>query len=149
LVEIRVRAETSKVRTSRRFFCRDQGLFAGWLKIAAPSKTASELADDLVFSLDAKTVITKRALLYHFERIIRLAGIERAGRHLVPYSFRHYFITQKIMGGLGYQQVAEMCGTSVAQIERTYFHLNDRMRITNALAGYELDEDGLVVTVAA
>jgi hypothetical protein len=34
----------------------------------------------------------------------------------------------------------------VAQIERTYFHLNDQMRITSALSGYDLDGDGLVVT---
>ena len=149
LVAIRVRAETSKVRTSRRFFCQDAGLFARWLKIAAPGKTAVELGDGLVFSLDGLHVITKRALLYHFEKIIKLAGIDRTGRNLVPYSFRHFFITQKIMGGLGYQQVAEMCGTSVGQIERTYFHLNDRMRITNALAGYEVDKDGLIVTMAA
>jgi len=148
LVAIRVRAETSKVRTSRRFFCQDAGLFARWLKIAAPGKTAAELGDGLVFSLDGLQVITKRALLYHFDKIIKLAGIDRTGRNLVPYSFRHYFITQKIMGGLGYQQVAEMCGTSVGQIERTYYHLNDRMRITNALAGYEVDGDGLIVATA-
>jgi integrase len=67
---------------------------------------------------------------------------------LVPYSFRHFFITQKIMGGLTYGQVAEMCGTSISQIERTYYHLNDRMRMTHALAGYAVDEDGLVVAVA-
>jgi integrase len=147
LVEIRVRAETSKVRTSRRFFCKDEGLFARWLKIAARGKAASTLGDNFVFSLDGLRVITKRALLYHFEKIVKLAGIERTGRNLVPYSFRHFFITQKIMGGLGYQQVAEMCGTSVSQIERTYFHLNDSMRITNALAGYEIDDDGLVVAL--
>lgn len=29
-----------------------------------------------------------------------------------------------------------MCGTSVAQIERTYYHLNDEIRLTNALADY-------------
>ena len=116
------------------------------LKTAAPDQKLSAIADQLVFSLDGNTVITKRALLYHFDRLMRLAGVERASRNLVPYSFRHFFITQKIMGGLGYQQVAEMCGTSVAQIERTYFHLNDQMRITSALSGYELDGDGLVVT---
>ena len=65
----------------------------------------------------------------------------------MPYSFRRYFITQNIMGGLGYQQVAKMCGTSAGQIERTYFHLNDKMRITNVLAGYETDADGLIVPI--
>ena len=149
LVNIRVRAETSKVRTSRRFYCRDGGLFRDWAGIVAPGQDVAELGDRLVFSLDGANPITKRALLYHFDRILKLAGIERGGRNLVPYSFRHYFITQKIMGGLGYQQVAEMCGTSAGQIERTYFHLNDKMRITNALAGYEIDADGLIVPILA
>jgi integrase len=80
---------------------------------------------------------------------MELAGISRDGRNLVPYSFRHDFITQRIMGGLGHAQVAEMCGTSITQIERTYFHLNDRLRITHALAGYEIDGDGLVVVAGA
>ena len=86
--------------------------------------------------------MTKRALHYHFGKLMDLAGIPREGRNLVPYSFRHYFITPRIISGLGHAQVAEMCGTSNTQIERTYFHLNDRLRITHALAGYEVDSDG-------
>jgi hypothetical protein len=30
-------------------------------------------------------------------------------------------------------------GTSIGQIERTYFHLNDRLRITHALTGLRVD----------
>lgn len=145
LVEIRVRAETSKVRTSRRFYCRDGGLFRAWAGVVLPDRDLAAAADRLVFSLDGAKAMTKRALHYHFAKLMELAGIERAGRNLVPYSFRHFFITQRIMGGLGHAQVAEMCGTSISQIERTYFHLNDRLRVTHALAGYEVDADGLVV----
>ena len=100
LVEIKVRPETSKVRTSRRFFCRDDGLFRAWGKIVVPGQDHAAIKEHLVFSLDGLNVITKRALLYLFERIIKLAAIGHAGRNLVPYSFRHFFITQKIMGGL-------------------------------------------------
>ena len=74
-------------------------------------------------------------------------AIDQTNRNLVPYSFRHYFITERITAGLNYQQVAEMCGTSATQIERTYFHLNDAARMTHALAGYELSDDGLVVPI--
>ena len=146
LVEIRVRAETSKVRTSRRFFCREGGLFRAWEAIALECLGDAASQEALVFSLDGRHAMSKRALHYHFAKLVELAGIERAGRNIVPYSFRHYFITQRIMGGLGHAQVAEMCGTSITQIERTYFHLNDRLRITHALAGYEVDGDGLVIT---
>ena len=65
----------------------------------------------------------------------------------MPYSFRHYFITQRITAGLSYQQVSQMCGTSITQIERTYYHLNDEVRMAHALAGYEIDDDGMVVPV--
>ena len=146
LVNIRVRAETSKVRTSRRFFCREGGLFRAWEAIALECLGDAASQEALVFSLDGRHAMSKRALHYHFAKLVELAGIERAGRNIVPYSFRHYFITQRIMGGLGHAQVAEMCGTSITQIERTYFHLNDRLRITHALAGYEVDGDGLVIT---
>jgi len=62
----------------------------------------------------------------------------------VPYSLRHYFITQKIMSGLSYRQIADMCGTSVAQIEKTYYHVNEDIMMTNALADYRFDGNGLI-----
>ena len=37
-----------------------------------------------------------------------------------------------------------MCGTSVAQIEKTYYHLNDEIRITNAVDDYRRKEDGTI-----
>ena len=55
-------------------------------------------------------------------------------RGIVLYSLRHFMITQRIMAGLSLQQVADMCGTSVSMIEKTYWHLNDEMRKTAALA---------------
>ena len=84
-------------------------------------------------------------MLYHFAKIIELAEIEeRDTRDLVPYSLRHFMITQRIMSGLSFRQIADMCGTSVAQIERTYYHLNDEIRLTNALADYRRREDGTI-----
>ena len=53
-------------------------------------------------------------------------------------------ITQRIMSGLTFRQVADMSGTSVAQIEKTYYHLNDEIRITNAVADYRRKEDGII-----
>ncbi|MDB3930126.1 site-specific integrase, partial [Paracoccaceae bacterium] len=69
---------------------------------------------------------------------------ERETRDLVPYSLRHFMITQRIMSGLGFKQIADMCGTSVTQIEKTYYHLNDEIRITNAVADYRRREDGTI-----
>ena len=50
-------------------------------------------------------------------KIIELAEIEdREARDLVPYSLRHFMITQRIMSGLNFKQIADMCGTSVMQM---------------------------------
>ena len=35
------------------------------------------------------------------------------------YSLRHFMITQRIMSGLSFRQIADMCGTSVAQITQS------------------------------
>ncbi len=147
LVHVTVRSSTSKVRKSRMLFYRDDDYLRRWRQTVRPHWEDDSDAGKLIFSADGRTPITKRALYYHFEKVMELAGIDRTDRNLVPYSFRHYFITERITAGLSYQQVAEMCGTSVAQIERTYYHLNDAARMTHALAGYEIDEEGVVVPV--
>ena len=46
------------------------------------------------------------------------------------------------MSGLTFRQIADMCGTSVAEIEKTYYHLNAEIRLTNAVADYIRREDG-------
>ena len=87
-------------------------------------------------------------MLYHFHKIIALADIiDSETRDLVPSSLRHFMITQRIMSGLSFKQIADMCGTSVAQIERTYYHLNDEIRLTNALADYRRNEDGTIEAI--
>ena len=52
-----------------------------------------------------------------------------------------------IMAGLGYRAIADMCGTSVTMIEKTYWHLNDEIRLTSALADYRRREDGTIEVI--
>lgn len=47
-----------------------------------------------------------------------------AKRGILYYNFRHSFITHKINSGLDLMTVAEICGTSVAQIEKLITALN-------------------------
>jgi integrase len=148
LVHIQIRAETSKVRNSRGFYCRDDGYFKYLRKFivenTVETKKPISLKDRLVFSLNSTKVITQRTLLYHFGNLLALAEIGTTDRDIVPYSFRHYFITQKVMSGLNFRQIADMCGTSQTQIEKTYYHLNDEIKRTNAMADYDIDGDGLI-----
>lgn len=154
LVEINVRAETSKVRRSRKLIVKDEQerfddlfhlLRLRFEKAKKASGSKCKFVDALVFSVDGFAPITARAIEYHFSRIIVLANVPNTDkRKLVPYSFRHYFITQKVNSGLAPVAVAEMCGTSAAQIESTYYHTTKEKMIANALAGYEY-RDGLLI----
>ncbi len=147
LVLIKVRAETSKVRRSRKFIIKDLENFDVLSKILwTRYDKEKKIADRLIFSTNGNTPISKRAIGYHFEKILSLVGINnREKRDLVPYSFRHYFITQRVNSGLHPKAVAEICGTSVTQIEATYYHTTEEKMITNALADYYVNADGLLV----
>ncbi len=153
LVKIKVRAATSKVRRTRSFMVRDNGYLEDfrekqWQRIREHEKKNNleemNLGTALVFSHDGRTMLDERVMKLHFIKILKLAKIETDNRDLVPYSFRHYFITSRIMSGLSYRQISDMCGTSATQIENTYYHLNEEILRTNAMAGYKLREGGLI-----
>jgi site-specific recombinase XerD len=136
-----VRWDTSKVRESRDFRCRGGNYFERWRKIQQPKGP-----DDLIFSIDGKKEFSNRTLNAHFHKIVEAAGVKDAKkRGIVPYSLRHFMVTQRVLSGLSYSDVAEMCGTSANQIENTYNHLNDERRTTSALADYTRTADGLIV----
>jgi len=153
LVKITVRGVTSKVRKTRTFAIRDQEYFDRLFKLLQPrytkahkdNPTALKFAQTLIFSADGHTPITVRSIDYHFNRVLEEAQVKnRDKRDLVPYSFRHYFITTKVNSGLGPLQVAEMCGTSAVQIDRTYYHTSEEKMVSNALSGYYY-KDGLLI----
>lgn len=147
VAKIKVRAETSKVRQSRTFIIRDNQYFQhlrGFHKNVV-GKADSQISGHYVFSLDGKTPISERAILYHFGKIIELAEIDITERDIVPYSFRHYFITQKLVHGLNHRQVADICGTSITQIEKTYYHVDEEMMSDTAMLDHDKGNDGIIV----
>ena len=146
LIKIRVRAETSKVRKTRTFAVKDLEYFDNLFKLMYPRlKDTMKIGDALVFSTNGKTPVTVRAIDYLFDKMLDLAQVKnRNTRNLVPYSFRHYFITQRINSGLNPTAVAEMCGTSPTQIQNTYYHTTEAKMVSNALADYEY-KDGVLV----
>ena len=166
---ITVPGHISKVRRTRQFMVEDDkhlaGLFLAAAKrvgyLGAPrlythlnahnflSKHESVsplINDDLIFSIDGENAITPRAISVHFDNVLERAKIENVSlRGIVPYSFRHSFITHKINSGANLMTVAEMCGTSAAEIERTYYRTTKDKMFSNALMDYDF-EDGLLVT---
>ena len=154
LIKIKVRGETSKVRQTRRFIVKDDykffdGLMKLQVKIFELGKLSekyllSALKDRLLFSTNGETAITARAIGYHFDKIMALAKINTNDRDLVPYSFRHYFITKRVNSNLPIASIAEMCGTSITQIEKTYYHTTEDKMVSNALADY-VYKDGMLI----
>lgn len=67
-----------------------------------------------------------------------------ANREIVPCRFRHYSITQRLVNCLRERQVADTCGTSPTQIERTYYHVNPDMMGDAALADHDMGNDGIL-----
>ena len=131
LLKITVRGETSKVRKTRKVVVKDTGYFTGLLKLqigrldeqVKEKDMQKRLGDNLMFSVNDKNPITARA---------------------IGYRFRHYFITQRVNSNLPPAAVAEMCGTSITQIEKTYYHTTEEKMVSNALADYEY-RDGLLI----
>ena len=106
----------SKVRNSRIFPCCNGQYFESWQATVGHSDRENH-----IFSVDEVKPITKHSLLQHFKRMMGLAGIpDRDTRDIVLYSLRHFMITQRIMSGLGFREIAGMCGISMVQIEHTY-----------------------------
>ena len=104
--------------------------------------------NSLVFSIDGKREVNLRTLSKYFKTMLDAAEIEDvAGRGIVLYSLRHFMITQRIMAGLSYSLVADMCGRSIMIIEKTYWHLNDEIRLTSALADYRRRNDGTIEVI--
>ena len=153
LVKITVRAETTKVRKTRHFVVKDWEYFDELFKLLQPryvkankeNKKIKAFGDTFVFSANGMSMLTPRAIGYHFDKMIELAEIKDTDtRDLVPYSFRHYFITDRINRGATPTQVAETCGTSTAQIEKTYYHTTERKLIENAMPEFYY-KDGLLI----
>ena len=153
---ITVPGHISKVRRTRQFMVDDERNIFGLLYLAAkrinyeglPESYAKAegflarniddiheaLGNDLVFTIDGEHKITSRALYFHFDNIVERAEIKDVmERGIVPYSFRHSYITHKVNSGLSFVTISETCGTSVGEIERTYYRTTKEKMLANAL----------------
>jgi integrase len=55
------------------------------------------------------------------KRALRQEGLDTSG--LLPYGFRHSYITDFLLAGLSPKICADLCGTSAGEIERAYAHV--------------------------
>jgi len=141
LAKISVPALNTKVRKSRVFYCMGAIYLERWGKDFAKHKTG------YIFSRDGTTEFNNSFFNKHFRNIMKISKIKKErAKALVPYSLRHFCITQRVMSGCSFGDVALMCGTSSKQVENTYFHLNEAMMKRTALARYKVI-DGVNVPI--
>jgi integrase len=146
LAKVLVRKETSKVRMPRTLYCRGGDYIERWSKLL---RQYGKSAEGFVFSVEGKNEFPKTTFHKHWKRIMLLTDIPKDRQNeLVPYSLRHYMITQRVMSGCKFSDIAYMCGTSMTQIEKTYYHLNEEMMKTTAMATY-VKRDGKVIPIGA
>ena len=116
---------TSKKRLeTREFWCRGGEYITRWEEIAQHND-----ADGYVFSVDGTKRFPKTNFMRHWDAMLELAKIdEERKKYIVPYSLRHFCVSMRVLAGLSFTDIAQNLGTSVAEIERTYNHLQDETR---------------------
>jgi len=128
LVRVNVREETTKVRKDRTFMCKGGNYLQRWQKLQKTYGTYK--SDGLIFSTNSEDEYERYRLHRHWKQVLLLTDIDIERREkLVPYSLRHLAITNMTLSGVSLSDIAFMCGTSVKQIEHTYYHLlEEKMR---------------------
>jgi len=137
---VTVREETTKVNSPRTFITPAEPFLelqnaqlSLYLDKNNSNGVVRPTTKTLIFSTVAGKRLSYRAIAYWFSYAIQQAKIENLGkRNIVPYSFRHTYITNRVNANDPPMAIAEDCGTSLKQITNTYYHTTDRKRIENA-----------------
>jgi integrase len=141
LVHIRVRAETSKVRKSRQVVSRGGEYFS---RLKERSRYTDD--DDWVFaSVNGQSKISKQKWYNHWKELMIGTGIDYRKRNITWYSLRHFGITCRLRAGVSHFDISKLAGTSVANIEKHYGHIDTQMLRSAAMRSFEIDKDGLLV----
>ena len=132
LAEVHIDKDTSKVRKGRDI------RFVG-AEYLIKLKELTKRNEGLIFSRDGVTEIYNSYFCKGFRKIMQLADIDRVRKkQLVPYSLRHFFITNEVQRGISFEQIAMHCGTSVKQVSNTYTHVNKVIMTDIAMSRYNV-----------
>ena len=152
LVKLKVRWETSKIRTAREFLSRGGEYF-----VRLKERQKFTEPHHLIFSMNGKNTIRSEKWSQHWKELMNGIGIEwmkkihidedgnavKTGRGITYYSLRHYQITSRVKSGVPLIDISKQVGTSVGHIEKTYLHYEEEQSRTNALKTYT-KVDGII-----
>ena len=140
LVHLNIRAETSKVRSSRKLITRGGEYFK---RLKERQKHTND--EDLVFSMDGKNSLTGMKWITHWKNLMSCIGIfNHKQRKLTWYSLRHFGITMRVKSGVSLIDLAKLAGTSVSHIENTYLKYSEEQSRTAALKNFSINIDGTI-----
>jgi len=141
LISFTVRAETSKVRTTRKMITRGAEYF-----IRLKKRTEFTEPTHLLFSLNGVVPLDARKWQKHWVNLMNDIGIHNhKERKLTWYSLRHFGITMRVMSGVNLIDLSKLAGTSVSHIENTYLKYSEVQSRTAALKNFRINTDGTLL----
>ena len=141
LISFTVRAETSKVRTTRKMITRGAEYF-----IRLKKRTEFTEPTHLLFSLNGVVPLDARKWQKHWANLMNDIGIHNhKERKLTWYSLRHFGITMRVMSGVNLIDLSKLAGTSVSHIENTYLKYSEVQSRTAALKNFRINTDGTLL----
>ena len=140
LVNFTVRAETSKVRQTRKMITRGAEYF-----IRLKKRTEFTEPHHLLFSLNGVVPLDARKWQRHWDYLMNEIGIpNHKERKLSFYSLRHFGITMRVMANVSLIDLSKLAGTSVTHIENTYLKYSEAQKRTAALKNFSINADGTI-----
>lgn len=145
LVYINVRAETSKVRASRRVIARGGEYFE---RLKARQDESNTSDEDYVFSQpNTNKKLTARRWQKHWANLMDGIGVtDWKERNLTWYSLRHFGITARVAAGVSPMNISKLAGTSISHIENTYYKHRDEIAKSAALVSFSTTNEGILVS---
>ncbi len=132
LAELHVRGKTGE----RTVIAQEEA--AHWLKVRQTTSGKTNSVDDFVMALPDGSLVSSYDS--GVARALERAGLRKdpkSGRNRGIYSFRHSYATWRLQAGRSPIEIARNMGTSLAMIERHYYHFMPRMvadRLTDGKA---------------
>ncbi len=139
LVTINVRAEIAKTNRSRKVVSRGGEYFE---RLRERSGQSSK-SDYIFTAIGKKTKISKQKWYSHWANLMNGIDIDYKKRNITWYSLRHFGITCRLRAEVYHFEISRIAGTSVANIENHYGHIDMRMLERAALKTFALRKDGL------
>ena len=136
---INIRAETSKVRASRRVIARGGEYFQRIKQL----QKYSDSSHYIFSALDSTAQFSARRWAMHWDLLMSGIGIDRSSwkdRNLTWYSLRHFGITCRVTAGVNVVDLADMAGTSISHIEKTYYHSRDAHKLAQASKTFSMND---------